>query len=449
MAKSVITNQKELVNKLSKIIKAYDIYVEYIDDYRKYSNAVEYNRELDQQFIRTCKEYGYDVQKSFCYVLAESFVSGRFDSAEDVVIDYINSLETEKEETTMKNNTNTTGTNNSVTTTEKEKITMESLINDIELCNEEETARIMAGIDNTSFIESNSSSELETTMFGSEEVSTVTITETKKEETTMKTREFTLEELVQVLTDNQKVQDAEYIKKDDLRVILNQQFELGFNNRATRTEMIDTVMAMYKDSLDIADEIAYGNIIVEENNASDSVSVGDLDITHDNAPESIEEEAEVKLTDELATKILEKMIRQADTNRAHNFISDWMLTSIISELVIGHPLKDKGHEYYKSFTDEQKKILVDIRKAFIDKVGLITKTNNGKVTGYYIPAKILVWGRHIYLGVACVYRYVNNNKILAEYHVSLNGIKNTATGNITALDDAAYETLDTKCVFVM
>ena len=131
-----------------------------------------------------------------------------------------------------------------------------------------------------------------------------------KEEITMKTREFTLEELVQVLTDNQKVQDAEYIKKDDLRVILNQQFELGFNNRATRTEMIDTVMAMYKDSLDIADEIAYGNIIVEENNTSDSVSVGDLDITHDNAPKSIEEESEVKLTDELATKILEKMIRQ-------------------------------------------------------------------------------------------------------------------------------------------
>ena len=270
-----------------------------------------------------------------------------------------------------------------------------------------------------------------------------------KEEITMKTREFTLEELVQVLTDNQKVQDAEYIKKDDLRVILNQQFELGFNNRATRTEMIDTVMTMYKDSLDIADEIAYGNIIVEENNASDSVSVGDLDITHDNAPKSIEEESEVKLTDELATKILEKMIRQADTNRAHNFISDWMLTSIISELVIGHPLKDKGHEYYKSFTAEQKKILVDIRKAFINKASLIAKTNNGKVTGYYIPAKILVWGRHIYLGVACVYRYVNNNKIFAEYHVSLNGIKNTATGNITALDDAAYETLDTKCVFVM
>ena len=292
-----------------------------------------------------------------------------------------------KEEATMKNNTNTTETNNSTTTV-------------------------------------------------------------KKEETTMKTREFTLEELVQVLDDNQKVQDAEYIKRDDLKVILNEQFGFSFNNKVTRTEMVDTVMAMYKNSLRVADEIAYGNIT--EDNEDNSVTVGDLDITHDNAPEPVNESpATVVFDDGLALKILEKVIRQADTNKAHNFISDWMLTSIISELVLGHPLKDKGHEYYKSFTDEQRKILVDMRKAFINKTHLVAKTNNGKVTGYYIPAKILVWGRHVHLGVACVYRYVNNNKILAEYHVSLNGIKNVATGNITALDAATYETLDTKCVFVM
>lgn len=153
--------------------------------------------------------------------------------------------------------------------------------------------------------------------------------------------------------------------------------------------------------------------------------------------------------DGLALKILERVIRQADTNKAHNFISDWMLTSIISELVLGHPLKDKGHEYYKSFTAEQKKILVDMRKAFINKTHLIAKTNNGKVTGYYIPAKIIVWGRHVYLGVACIYRFMSGNKIAAEYHVSLNGIKNVASGVITELDDNAYATLDSKCVFVM
>lgn len=270
-------------------------------------------------------------------------------------------------------------------------------------------------------------------------------TVTNNSATSVVKEEMTMEALVKRITENKKVQDKDYIDRATLKTIMNEQFGFHFNNRSTRTEMVETLMAMYKDSLRVADEIAYGNI-VEDN----SVSVGDLDITHDNAPESIEESpATVVFDDGLALKILEGIIRQADTNKAHNFISDWMLTSIISELVLGHPLKDKGHEYYKSFTAEQKKILVDMRKAFINKTHLVTKTNNGKVTGYYIPAKVLVWGRHVHLGVACIYRYVNNNRILAEYHVSLNGIKNVATGNITALDDAAYETLDTKCVFVM
>ena len=157
----------------------------------------------------------------------------------------------------------------------------------------------------------------------------------------------------------------------------------------------------------------------------------------------------VEFNDTLATKILEKVIYQADTNKAHNFISDWMLTSIISELIIGLKLKDKGVEHYKTFTDEQKKNLVEIRKAFIKRAKLVAKYNNSKVTGYYIPAKMLVWGRHKYLGVACVYRFMSGNKVAAEYYVSLNGIKNVATGAITALDDNAYATLDSKCVFVM
>ena len=157
----------------------------------------------------------------------------------------------------------------------------------------------------------------------------------------------------------------------------------------------------------------------------------------------------VEFNDTLATKILEKVIYQADTNKAHNFISDWMLTSIISELIIGLKLKDKGVEHYKTFTNEQKNNLVEIRKAFIKRAKLVAKYNNSKVTGYYIPAKMLVWGRHKYLGVACVYRFMSGNKVAAEYHVSLNGIKNVATGAITALDDNAYVTLDSKCVFVM
>lgn len=282
-----------------------------------------------------------------------------------------------KEESTMKNNTNTTATNNSATLVAKEEMTMKTLVKRI--------------------------------------------------------------------TDNKKVQDKGYIDRPTLKTIMNEQFGFHFNNRSTRTEMVEALMAKYKDSLSIADEVADENTVVDN-----GVSVGDLAITHDNAPESIEEESTfVEFNDGLATKILERVIHQADTNKAHNFISDWMLTSIISELIIGLPLKDKGVEHYKTFTDEQKKNLAEIRKAFIKRAKLVAKYNNSKVTGYYIPAKILVWGRHKYLGVACVYRFMSGNKVAAEYYVSLNGIKNTATGAITALDDNAYATLDSKCVFVM
>lgn len=305
-----------------------------------------------------------------------------------------------------------------------------------------------------------------------------------KEETIMKTR--TTQELINDALNISKIQDENYVTNAMLREEYKKLTGNVIGSKKTRPVIIKAIQdaigeikVICENRLDDAGNInttekrfanaveaekyaleaaEYNSVIsvriVDGENISivkpESVSVGDLDITHDNTPEPIEESpATVVFDDGLALKILEGVIRQADTNKAHNFISDWMLTSIISELVLGHPLKDKGHEYYKSFTAEQRKILVDIRKAFINKTHLVAKTNNGKVTGYYIPAKVLVWGRHVHLGVACVYRYVNNNRILAEYHVSLNGIKNTATGNITVLDDAAYETLDTKCVFVM
>ena len=480
---NVKTLNKELVNKLCSIIKGYDPYTAYIEDYKQYSNAVDNNCKLDQQFIHTCKEYGYDVEVSFCYSLAKSLANGKFDSAEETVIDYINSLTKEDDSILSSPNTILETIDNA----NKEEIAMKKNIN----------------INNATTVEVEKE---ESTMKNN-----INTTATNNSATVEK-EEFTMKELVKRITENKKVHDKGYIDRPTLKTIMNEQFGFNFSNRSTRTEMVEALMNKYKDSLRVEDEVAYEN---EDNSVKEEMTmkktkdisathqvicidhayyddefvafagtqeecndyinrhfteedarlglfsytihpvpidipVGDLSITHDNAPEPIEESpATVVFDDGLALKILEGVIRQADTNKAHNFISDWMLTSIISELVIGYPLKDKEHEYYKSFTAEQRKILIDIRKAFINKASLITKTKNGKVTGYYIPAKILVWGRHIYLGVACVYRYISNNKILAEYHVSLNGIKNVATGNIAALDDAAYETLDTKCVFVM
>lgn len=77
-----------------------------------------------------------------------------------------------------------------------------------------------------------------------------------KEENAMMKR---MEELMEQLKNNQKVQDAGYIKKDKLRAILNDEFQMGFNKKATRDEMVQALVAMYKDSIRIADEVAYGN----------------------------------------------------------------------------------------------------------------------------------------------------------------------------------------------
>ena len=297
-------------------------------------------------------------------------------------------LETKTEEAIMNNNTNNVEINNSATV-EKGEI-------------------IMNNTNNTEA--NNSTTKEETTMKNhANEVETINSVTVEKEETTMRTTQ----ELINDALNIKRIQDEKYVTNEMLRAEYQKLTGEAIGARKTRIVIITKLQEYINQNTK------------EELNTS------------------------IVFDDELALKILERVIRQADTNKAHNFISDWMLTSIISELVLGHPLKDKEHEYYKSFTAEQKKILVDMRKAFINKTHLIAKTNNGKVTGYYIPAKILVWGRHVYLGVACIYRFMSGNKVAAEYHVSLNGIKNVASGVITELDDNAYATLDSKCVFVM
>ena len=226
MTKNVTVN-KELVNKLSNIIKQYDPYTAYIDDYQQYSNAVDINCELDQQFIHTCKEYGYDVGVSFCYSLAKSLASGKFDSAEDCIIYYINSLT--KEDDSILSSPNTTPEN-------KEEIAMKKNTN----------------INNTT-VTNNSATEVK--------------------------EEFTMKELVKRITEN-KIHDKGYIDRPTLKTIMNEQFGFNFSNRSTRTEMVEALMNKYKDSLKVADENT-----AEDNN----ISIEDSNITHDNAPESIEE----------------------------------------------------------------------------------------------------------------------------------------------------------------
>ena len=49
------------------------------------------------------------------------------------------------------------------------------------------------------------------------------------------------------------------IETDNLRTILNDEFNMGFDVTATREEMENAFVAMYKDAIRMADEVAYEN----------------------------------------------------------------------------------------------------------------------------------------------------------------------------------------------
>lgn len=70
-------------------------------------------------------------------------------------------------------------------------------------------------------------------------------------------------EIMKTLEANQKISDEGYLDKKALRKAL-EPFEFGFNNRTTRKEMVQCLAAFIKEQQDIADEIAYGNITVEQ-----------------------------------------------------------------------------------------------------------------------------------------------------------------------------------------
>ena len=225
MTNKNVTVNKELVNKLSNIIREYDPYTAYIDDYKQYSNAVDINCELDQQFIHTCKEYGYDTEVSFCYSLAKSLASGKFDSAEETVIDYINSLTKEDDSILSSPNTILETIDNA----NKEEIAMKKNIN----------------INNATTVEVEKE---ESTMKNN-----INTTATNNSATVEK-EEFTMKELVKRITENKKVHDKGYIDRPTLKTIMNEQFGFNFSNRSTRTEMVEALINKYEDSLRVENE---------------------------------------------------------------------------------------------------------------------------------------------------------------------------------------------------
>ena len=285
---------------------------------------------------------------------------------------------------------------------------------------------------------------------------------TTKEEVKMNTEKSTVnnaieakEDIIMTRTVQELIDDALNIKK-----ISNKRYVTRLMLRNKYKELTGEIIRDKRSGMiKKLQEYIESNTVIEDDFCNDKASKGEPDNTivagdfcRDNAPESIEEPTP-KLSQDMAAKILKKVICQADTNKAHNFISNWMLTSAISEVLFGTPLKEKKNgnviEHWKGFSKEQNKMLAYIHKEFVNKSGFVAKKKDDTIVGYVIPAKVLVWGRHKYLNKVCVYKVVDKyGKSLAEYQVSMNGIKNTATGKMIPLTADCYDTLDTKCVFI-
>lgn len=255
-------------------------------------------------------------------------------------------------------------------------------------------------------------------------------------------------------------------------------FNEGYVTKDMMADLISEVMGNRpnpeKKSRDVLIEallLIHHNLTINEAVVEDKpfIAVGDLAITNDNAPNNIvgkvlvddikitiqSIELDTKYNTELAMAILKDVILKADNNSQHNFISHWMLTSAISEILMGYPLKGKDTngnwvEFHEYFTKEQETIIDKIRSEFLKNSKFIPKIDSGKVKGYHIPAKSLVYGRSKWLNKDCIYKYNSAEYATSvEYHVSLtNGIKNTLTGKVTTLSNDAYEILDSKCIFI-
>ena len=278
-----------------------------------------------------------------------------------------------------------------------------------------------------------------------EEVKMNTVTVNSTEDIIM-TR--TTEELINDALSVKSFRDERYVSN---KILIAEYKKLtGENIRGRRAIIIAKLQECIKPETVVAGDFCNDKAPVEIKEEPENVIAGDF--CRDNVPESIEEPV-LELDKGMASKILEKVIRQADTNKSKNFISNWMLTSAISEVLFGTPLKEKKNgnviEYWKGFSKKQNEVLAFIHREFVRKSGFVAKRKDGAIVGYVIPAKVLVWGRHKYLNKVCVYKVVDKyGKPLAEYLVSLNGIKNAATGKTMSLTTDDYNTLDTKCVFI-
>lgn len=438
-----------MIKEMKKLAKSYDCFTHCIDDYSQQKEAESHNRKLATKFVEVANKMGINATENDLYEIASS------DKSIDEAIEaYIKSHEIRVVSSTL---TEQNGELTFVELSPEQKIQISDVLDDqLQDINysswfEEENGvfKLYGGwVDEDSavkeeyYFDGNKLIKIE-----SEEIAMTNNATVVKEEIAM-TR--TIEELIYDALSVKSFRDKRYVSNK--RLIAEYKKLTGEIIRARRAVIIAKLQEHVKEEPEtvVAGDFCNDKTPVEIKEEPEMVIAGDF--CRDNVPESIEEPT-VELNQSMASKILERVIRQADKNKAHNFISNWMLTSAISEVMFGVSLKEKRNEevieHWKGFSKEQYKMLAYIHKEFVNKSGLIAKKKDGVICGYTIPAKVLVWGRHKYLNKVCVYKVVDKyGKPLAEYQASMNGIKNTATGKTMSLTADDYNTLDTKCVFI-
>lgn len=488
---------QELVN----LANSYDRFTAYIDNYRQQREAEQANERITKEFIETAKTLGVDATSSDFYMVTSSTGATYSKLTVEEAIDKFLQEKGYKEDVTMKREENemciTCVNYNAnedslacqscgecgVSHWEPKECNVEPVVLPVveaevlPIDNKEE--KVMKKDLTTITLNMNRNERL---VYVWETVLNVTNTSDELY--------ITKDELAKFLFDNDIIQRQ--VSKKELKKTNRQEFinilnaavnnlakagHITINNKEDKKEDV----VMIETTLDIINNPATPDeVIYEKLKEETGITVRELVIKYllnhlsekqaeeiDKAKVSVCEQSEeqavtvaepfvsVEYSKEVAADILKRVIITANNNANHNVISDWMLTSAVAEIVTGHPLKGKDEsgkwtEFYKTFTEEQKENIKALRVQFLRANGFKSiKDKQGKTTSYIIPAKLLVYGRHVWLNAACVYHFISKNSTKpVEYHVSLNGIKNVATGAITQLSDDAYAKLDATCKFI-
>ena len=146
-----------------------------------------------------------------------------------------------------------------------------------------------------------------------------------------------------------------------------------------------------------------------------------------------------------ATTVMKRIVGMAQKNYCINFISDYMTTSAIHEVLFGRPTKNYKTGEVSTFTAKEEELTKQFKERFVEEY-LIP---NAKGTGYTIKSIVMAWN---YKDV--LYRYKNKNKegkdIVVDYIVNYKDKTITRKGSdkVTELNKETYATLDKTCMFI-